>query len=60
MTDILALLQSPELQHIQAMVQQQLALINGDICVEYLALDGKFGNHNALQMAGQCGHHRQN
>jgi putative transposase len=48
---------TPELHHIQAMVQKQQALINGDISVEYLALDGKFGNHNALQMAGQCGLH---
>jgi hypothetical protein len=48
---------TPELQHIQTMVQKQLALINGDIPIEYLALDGHFGHNNALQMTRQCGLH---
>jgi len=48
---------SGELQHIQAMLRKQLALINGDIAINYLALDGKFGNNNALQMTRQCGLH---
>ncbi len=48
---------TPELQHIQAMVHKQLALINGDIRIEYLALDGKFGSNSALQMTRQCGLH---
>jgi len=48
---------TPELQHIQTMVQKQLALINGDILIEYLALDGHLSNNNALQMTRQCGLH---
>jgi len=48
---------TPELQLIQTMVQKQLLLINGLFSVCYLALDGHFGNNNALQMARQCGMH---
>jgi hypothetical protein len=48
---------TPELQHIQTMVQKQLAIINGDIDIKYLVLDGKFGHNNALQMTRQCGLH---
>ncbi len=48
---------TPELERIKAMVLQQLALINGDIPLAYLALDGHFGNNNALQMTRQCGLH---
>ncbi len=46
-----------ELQQIKAMVQKQLALINGVIPINHLALDGHFGNNNALQMVKQCGLH---
>ncbi len=48
---------TPELERIKAMVLQQLALINGDIALTYLVLDGHFGNKNALQMTRQCGLH---
>lgn len=48
---------TPELARIKAMIQQQLALINGDIPLTYLALDGHFGHNNALQMTRQCGLH---
>jgi putative transposase len=44
-----------ELQQIKAMVQKQLALINGVIPIKHLVMDGHFGNNNALQMANQCG-----
>ncbi len=46
-----------ELQQIKTMVQKQLMLINGIIPIAYLALDGHFGNNNALQMTRQCGLH---
>ena len=46
-----------ELQQIKAMVQKQLAIINKAIIIEYLVLDGHFGNNNALQMTMQCGLH---
>jgi putative transposase len=48
---------TPELQLIQTMVQKQLLLLNGLFSVCYLALDGHFGNHTALQMVRQCGMH---
>ena len=48
---------TPELERIKAMILKQLALINGDIALAYLALDGHFGNNNALQMTRQCGLH---
>jgi hypothetical protein len=48
---------TPELQHIQAMIQALLGLLAGWLPLTYLALDGHFGNHNALQMARQCGLH---
>lgn len=48
---------SPELARIKAMVLKQVDLINGDIPLTYLALDGHFGNNNALQMTRQCGLH---
>ena len=48
---------TPELERIKAMILKQLALINGDIPLIYLALDGHFGNNNALQMTRQCGLH---
>ena len=46
---------TPELQCIQKMVQKQLAALQHLIAVRYLALDGHFGNNNALQMVRQCG-----
>jgi hypothetical protein len=48
---------TPELERIKAMVLKQLALINGDISLIYLVLDGHFGNNNALQMTRQCDLH---
>jgi putative transposase len=48
---------TPELQRIQAMIQAVLRLLAGWLPLTYLALDGHFGNHHALQMARQCGLH---
>ena len=48
---------TPELQLIQNMVRKQCLLINGLFTLTYLVLDGQFGNHNALEMARQCGLH---
>ena len=48
---------TPELARIKAMILKQLALINGEIPLIYLVLDGHFGNNNALQMTQQCGLH---
>lgn len=44
-----------ELQRIQKMVKNQLAVLQNLVTVRYLALDGHFGNNNALQMVRQCG-----
>jgi len=44
-----------ELKRIQKMVQKQLALLKNLVSVRHLALDGHFGNNNALQMTRQCG-----
>ena len=46
---------SPELKRIQKMVLQQLKGLKNLVSVRYLALDGHFGNSNALQMVRQCG-----
>lgn len=46
---------TPELQRIQKMVKNQLAALQNLVTVRYLALDGHFGNNNALQMVRQCG-----
>jgi len=46
---------TPELKRIQKMVKKQLALLQNLVSVRYLALDGHFGNNNALQMVLQCG-----
>jgi len=46
---------TPELQRIQTMVKNQLAALHNLVSVRYLALDGHFGNNNALQMVRQCG-----
>jgi putative transposase len=48
---------TPELLRIQAMVKKQLATLNDRVTVRHLALDGHFGNNNALQMVLQCGLH---
>ena len=48
---------TPELQHIQAMIQKQLKLIGDTIAVTHLVLDGHFGTHPALQMVLGCGLH---
>ena len=48
---------TPELQRIQKMVKQQLAIFQGLLSITYLVLDGHFGNNNALQMVRQCGLH---
>jgi putative transposase len=45
---------TPELQHIQAMLQALLQLLSGWLSVTYVALDGHFGNHHALHMVRQC------
>jgi len=48
---------TPELKRIQRMVRNQLASLHSLVSVRYLALDGHFGNNNALQMVLQCGLH---
>ena len=48
---------TPELKRMQEMVKKQLKMLHGLVTVRYLALDGHFGNHHALQMAWQCGLH---
>jgi len=48
---------TPELKRIQAMVKKQLKMLPERVTVCYLALDGHFGNNNALQMVRQCGLH---
>jgi putative transposase len=48
---------TPELVRITAMRTALLQLIATVLTVTYLVLDGHFGNHNALQMARQCGLH---
>lgn len=48
---------SPELQRIQAMIQATLSLVTGSLSLTYLALDGHFGHHAALQMTRRCGLH---
>lgn len=48
---------TPELLRIQAMVKKQLAMLINLVTVRHLALDGHFGNNNALQMVLQCGLH---
>lgn len=45
---------TPELQQIQTMLQAVLLKLTGWLSVTYVALDGHFGNNNALQMVRQC------
>ena len=48
---------TPELVRLTGWLDALLHLIAGVISLTYLVLDGHFGNHNALQMARQCGMH---
>jgi putative transposase len=48
---------TPELRRIQEMVKQLLVLVDKTITLSYIALDGHFGNNNAMQMVRQCGLH---
>jgi hypothetical protein len=48
---------TPELVRIPGWLDALLHLIAGVISLTSLVLDGHFGNHNALQMARQCGMH---
>jgi putative transposase len=48
---------TPELVNIKKMVQKQLAVLNCLVTIKHLALDGYFGNNNALQMIRQCDLH---
>jgi putative transposase len=36
------------------MVQKQLEMLQGTVTIRHLALDGHFGNNNALQLVLQC------
>jgi putative transposase len=47
----------PELKRIQEMLTKQLEMLQEWVTVRYLALDGHFGNNNALQMVRQCDLH---
>ncbi len=46
---------TPELERIQKMIKKQLLLLKGLAKIRHIALDGHFGNNNALQMVLQCG-----
>lgn len=48
---------TPELTRIQAMIKRLLALVGNTMTLTYIALDGHFGNNNALQMVLQWGLH---
>jgi putative transposase len=48
---------TPELKRIQEMVQNQLEMLRNWVTIRYLALDGHFGNNNAVQMVRQCDLH---
>jgi putative transposase len=48
---------TPELKRIQSMVKEQLKMLKNLVTIRYLALDGHFGNNNAVQMVLQCGLH---
>lgn len=45
---------TPELERIQKMIKKQLLLLKGLVKIRHIALDGHFGNNNALQMVLQC------
>jgi len=40
---------TPELKRIQEMLKKQLNMLRNWVTVRYLALDGHFGNNNALE-----------
>ena len=46
-----------ELKRIQNMVKKQLERLKNRVTIRHLALDGHFGNNNALQMVRHCGPH---
>ena len=48
---------TPELVRITGLLTALLQLLTTVLAVTYLVLDGHFGNHNAVQMARQCGLH---
>ena len=48
---------TPELVRLHTMLTALLQRIMAVLSVTYLVLDGHFGNHNALDMARQCGLH---
>jgi len=48
---------TPELVRLTGWLDALLGLIAGVVSLTYMVLDGHFGNHNALQMAQQCGLH---
>ena len=48
---------TPELTRIQKMIKKQLRSLQKLVKIRYLALDGHFGNNNALQMVLQSGLH---
>ena len=48
---------TPELLRIQNMLRKQLQLLQFLVKIRHIALDGHFGNNNALQMVLQCGLH---
>lgn len=48
---------TPELLRIQKSIKKQLFILDALIRIRHIALDGHFGNNNALQMVRQCGLH---
>lgn len=46
---------TPELLRIQKSIKKQLFILDTLIRIRHIALDGHFGNNNALQMVRQCG-----
>ncbi len=48
---------TPELKRIQIMIERQLEMLQGIVAIHHLALDGHFGNNNALQMVLQSNLH---
>ena len=48
---------TPELLRIQNAIKKQLQILQPLVQILHIALDGHFGNNNALQMVLQCGLH---
>lgn len=48
---------TPELLRIQNAIKKQLQVLQPLVQIRHIALDGHFGNNNALQMVRQCGLH---